>query len=209
MHAKFFNNTPTITLKQLEQFWTWFGPTLQKVRYQRHVASMWTAGLIYGLIERQNVHRILLHQEVGACLIRFSENHPGFFAIGYKIFDDDLEKSVRHYLVTADDIGTKKTLPDFMGESAQFKFIGQVTDQARQQRRAAAQVRAQGHRARRLVRQEVERCRSTATTRRSPSGEVRARVQEAAGRRDQQTNSLTKQKDNKWPMVKFQKVAWC
>jgi hypothetical protein len=129
IHAKFFNNTPQITLKQLEQFWTWFGPTLQKVRYQRHVASMWTAGLIYGLIERQNVHRILLHQEVGACLIRFSENHPGFFAISYKIFDDDLEKSVRHYLVTADDVGTKKTLPDFLGESAQFKFIAQVSDQ--------------------------------------------------------------------------------
>jgi hypothetical protein len=52
IHAKFFNNAPTISLKQLEQFWTWFGPTLQKVRYQRHVASMWTAGLIYGLIER-------------------------------------------------------------------------------------------------------------------------------------------------------------
>ena len=90
---------------------------------------MWTAGLIYGLIEREQVHELLVREEVGSCLVRFSENHPGYFAIGYKRQDDDVAKSVRHYLVTNDDIGAKKSLADFIGESAQFKFIAQLTGQ--------------------------------------------------------------------------------
>ena len=50
------------------------------------------------------MQRIIAEQEVGACLIRFSENHPGFFAVGYKIAEDDPALSVRHYLVTAEVI---------------------------------------------------------------------------------------------------------
>jgi hypothetical protein len=43
-------------------------------------------------------------------------------------------QSVRHYLITAEDVGTKKTLPDFFGDSAQFKYLCQVV---------AGQVRVQ------------------------------------------------------------------
>jgi len=127
IHRKFFGGAPKIDIKALDLFWKWFGKTLQKLRYQRHVTSMWQAGLIYGFIERDHVQRIIAEQEVGACLIRFSENHPGFFAVGYKIAEDDPALSVRHYLVTAEDIGTKKTLPDFLGESNQFKYLCQLS----------------------------------------------------------------------------------
>ena len=68
---------------------------------------MWQAGLIYGFIERDQVAlyvtvrmmtavyvctqvtRAVQHQDVGACLVRFSENHPGFFAVGYKIASEN------------------------------------------------------------------------------------------------------------------------
>jgi hypothetical protein len=45
-------------------------------------------------------------------MIRFSERHPGTFAVGYVIDDNDPNTRVRHYLIRPEDVyGAKKTLP--------------------------------------------------------------------------------------------------
>ncbi len=93
-----------VSQASFDSFWGWFGKNLQKLRYQRHVCSMWQSGLIYGFISRFQVNTLgliiraladvkrqvdeaLKNEEAGTFLIRFSERHAGLFAVGYKIDD--------------------------------------------------------------------------------------------------------------------------
>jgi hypothetical protein len=122
LHDKFFGNKATITLKDFEHFWSWFGKGLHILRYQRHVGNLWKNGLIYGFIAKDAVHRALSTEKPGSFLVRFSENHPGSFAVAYRHLDE-----IKHYLVKSDDIGQKKTLPDFLQECPQFVFVLRVT----------------------------------------------------------------------------------
>jgi hypothetical protein len=80
--------------------------------------------LIYGLITKDDCHRALEGREIGTFLIRFSESYPGLFAVAY--VEDDPEDPVKHYLVKPDDIGSQKTLPDFLREKPQFMFLYQL-----------------------------------------------------------------------------------
>ncbi|KYQ91411.1 transcriptional repressor [Tieghemostelium lacteum] len=128
IHHQFFGGKPLISQAAFDSFWVWFGKGLQKLRYQRHVCSMWQSGLIYGFISRQSVEEALRNEEQGTFLIRFSERHAGHFAVGYRVDDPDPEKRIRHYLVKADDTaGAKKTLPDFLSECPLFNKILQLT----------------------------------------------------------------------------------
>jgi len=128
IHKLFFGGHPLITQKSYDAFWTWFGKGIQKLRYQRHICTLWWSGLIYGFLSREGVHEALQNEEVGTFLIRFSERHPGMFAVGYKVDDPDISKSVRHYLIRPDDTaGAKKTLPDFLAEQPAFTQVLQVT----------------------------------------------------------------------------------
>lgn len=128
IHQNFFGGQPMVSQAAFDLFWGWFGKNLQKLRYQRHVCSMWQSGLIYGFISRFQVDEALKNEEAGTFLIRFSERHAGLFAVGYKIDDSDPDKRVRHYLVRPDDTaGAKKTLPDFLAECNQFNRILQLT----------------------------------------------------------------------------------
>jgi len=80
--------------------------------------------LIYGLITKEDTNQFLQGQEEGTFLIRFSETFPGLFAVSY-VSDDDSDP-VKHYLVKPEDTGSQKTLPDFLREKQQFKFLYQL-----------------------------------------------------------------------------------
>lgn len=126
MRAKFFGGKEMISQKDFDAFWTWFGKNLQILRYQRHIASLWQQGLIYGFLTRVDVNNALNGQEPGTFLLRFSERHSGQFAIAYV----GMEKphKIKHYLVQkSDTAGAKKTLPDFLGECPQFRFLLQLS----------------------------------------------------------------------------------
>eukprot|EP01112_Ceratiomyxa_fruticulosa_P000033 TRINITY_DN0_c7_g1_i1.p1 TRINITY_DN0_c7_g1~~TRINITY_DN0_c7_g1_i1.p1 ORF type:complete len:749 (-),score=149.09 TRINITY_DN0_c7_g1_i1:247-2493(-) len=128
IHQNFFGGKPMVSQQSFDSFWAWFGKNLQKLRYQRHVCSMWQSGLIYGFISRHAVDEALRNEDPGTFLMRFSERHAGLFAVGYKIDDPDPEKRVRHYLVRPDDTaGAKKTLPDFLADCPLFSRILQLT----------------------------------------------------------------------------------
>lgn len=44
MHSKFFGQKETITLKDFQGFWEWFGKCMHKLRYQRHMNNLWMSG---------------------------------------------------------------------------------------------------------------------------------------------------------------------
>jgi len=154
-HIKFSATTmpshnTSITTKQFETFWAWFGPGLYRIRYQRHLSPMWVRGLICGFISRVEAEAILENASRGAFIIRFSEQCPGQFAIAYVPIDDNPSSNgpfgamgsmapggntstghgrVRHYLMQRDDIfGSKKTLADFLGSARNFSHIVQIVD---------------------------------------------------------------------------------
>jgi hypothetical protein len=85
---------------------------------------MWKNGLIFGLISKKSCQDYLASAESGSFIVRFSDSAAGSFAIAYA---DDKEKDrVKHYLVKTEDLGTNKTLPDFLKEKNTFKQVGMV-----------------------------------------------------------------------------------
>ncbi len=76
--------------------------------------ALWNSGLIYGYVSREELQQVLQHEDAGAFVIRFSEQHPGQFVIHYRSNEDPREP-VKLYLVRTDEL-KDKTLPDFLGE---------------------------------------------------------------------------------------------
>jgi len=131
-HTKFNPNkspTPstTITPKQFDVFWKWFGPNLYKIRYQRHMIQLWTKGIICGFINRNEAAEILQKAPTGTFIIRFSERCPGFVITYTSNEIEQEEREIRHYLIQDGDVGTKKTLPDFLGRHKPFLYLIKVT----------------------------------------------------------------------------------
>jgi len=126
IHSKFFGGQGTIVPKAYASFWTWFGKTIKKLRYQRHILPLWQTGLIHGFLSREAVYEVLRDQDPGTFLVRFSERHSGQFAVAYRI-DAATNDCVRHYLVQPDDTsGNRKTLPDFLSEQAPLRYLLQI-----------------------------------------------------------------------------------
>lgn len=110
-HQAFFNSSMSINRKSFQIFWDWFGKVIHKLRYQRHLSSLWVKGLVYGMLSRDGVWRFLQNQPIGTFVIRFSESNAGSIAIGYKAFDG----SIKNYLMKQEDIsGNAKSIPDFI-----------------------------------------------------------------------------------------------
>jgi len=141
-HAKFVKNQApgnqsTVTMRQFEDFWAWYGPMLHRIRYQRHLGPLWTRGDICGFVSRAEAHQVLENANPGTFLIRFSEQCAGAFAIayvpiaGFDFFAQDPNENtnsrVRHYLMQPDDVsGAKKTLADFLGRTRTFTHLVQM-----------------------------------------------------------------------------------
>ena len=110
LHERFFSGRNIIAATQFDSFWQWFGKALQKLRYTRHICGLWRNGLIWGFVERDEMVRLLMTQQPGTFVVRFSERHSGLFAVGYKVPSDQppdadgSTSSVRHYLIKPEEI---------------------------------------------------------------------------------------------------------
>lgn len=124
IHERIFDSSPMIDQDMATRFWQWFGPVTQTIRFKRHVNNLWFQGLIYGIMTKHECNAYLGDQEEGTFMLRFSESYPGLFAVGY--VSDDPQERVKHYLVKPEDTGSQKTLPDFLRETAQFKYLLQL-----------------------------------------------------------------------------------
>jgi len=86
--------------------------------------SLWCHGFIYGFLTKEEAEKALATQCIGAFLIRFSETQAGLFAIVF--VSEDPEERVKHYLVKSEDIGSNKSLPDFLRESESLQYIMRI-----------------------------------------------------------------------------------
>lgn len=129
IHSHFFNSSPTVDYKSFQRFWDWYGKVLHRLRYQRHVAALWTEGLIFGMVGREGVCQQLVSRPPGTFLMRFSESSAGFIALGYRV--SGANAGIKNYLVKQEDTAsaTVKTLPDFIRSRPEFSVILQYTGQ--------------------------------------------------------------------------------
>lgn len=129
IHSHFFNSQPTVDYKSFQRFWDWYGKVLHRLRYQRHVAALWTEGLIFGMVGREGVCEQLVSRPPGTFLMRFSESSAGFIAVGYRV--SGANAGIKNYLVKQEDTAsaTVKTLPDFIRSRPEFSVILQYTGQ--------------------------------------------------------------------------------
>lgn len=120
LNQKFFNNEQIITRQKSEEFWGWFGKVLHKLRYQRHLSTMWNKGSLYGFITREDSNNFLSEQVAGSFIIRFSESSAGSLAISYK--ENDVK--IKNFLFKQENItGSIKSLADFVSEYSEFLYI--------------------------------------------------------------------------------------
>lgn len=119
---KFFGGENSVTQKDFDAFWSWFGKCVQVLRYQRHIGSLWMSGYIIGFMTRDDVTSALSGQLPGTFLVRFSESNPGQFGIAYVVNEEP--PRIKHYLVQPNDTAAAKvTLADFCKDKPQFTHI--------------------------------------------------------------------------------------
>jgi hypothetical protein len=137
LHQLKFENSARVNQKQFDSFWLWVGPMLHKIRYQRHICSLWTRGYICGFLTKNEVEAVLQNEKVGTFLVRFSERAAGAFVISYQALEDNKPR-VKHYLMQGDDTyAAKKTLPDFLGEIKHLSCLLQLWYDPQTQRRVS------------------------------------------------------------------------
>jgi len=126
IHDKFLAKRPTLFLREYDAIWNWYGKCMQVIKYQRHMAQLWQGGLMYGYMTRQEVDMALRNERPGTFIMRFSERHPGQIGIAY--VGHDSPPTIKHYLVQPNDTAASKvTLPDFLRDKPQFRYLRQYT----------------------------------------------------------------------------------
>jgi len=108
-----------ISQQDFDEFWSWLGMILQKIRYQKYIAAMWTKGLFWGFISKDQSEDILQKTEAGVFLLRFSERQGGAVAVASK----QSSNTVIHYLIKSNDA---RSLPQFLREAQSFLWFLRV-----------------------------------------------------------------------------------
>ena len=126
IHEQFFGRKSLVSLKDSELFWEWFSKFIQRMRYQRHILALWNDGAIMNLVSRDDIARLLASTTPGTFALRFSEHNPGLFAVAYKTPCTDATGSVRHFLISTEELGTKRTIPDVLRKYPEFSQLVRV-----------------------------------------------------------------------------------
>jgi len=124
-----FGGKLSISSKEYDSFWDWFGSILYKIRNpQKHILPMWMKGLIYGLISRDECDRLLQMQNAapGSFLIRFSDSCAGQFVVVYVNEISPVcgrpTTEVKHYLLQS-EMEKRGTLPDFLRSCGKLQYL--------------------------------------------------------------------------------------
>mmetsp|Transcript_30647 Transcript_30647/g.85838 ORF Transcript_30647/g.85838 Transcript_30647/m.85838 type:complete len:610 (+) Transcript_30647:1-1830(+) len=117
IHRLLFYGQETVSQKDFDSFWKWFGKVLQKIRHQKPFCQLWNKGLISGFVSKPEANELLQGQQAGAFLIRFSERAAGKLAIAYNRLSEETGKiETSHYLIAPHDKKETMTIPDFLGQ---------------------------------------------------------------------------------------------
>jgi hypothetical protein len=111
-----FSYHQQVTQADFDRLWSWFGPVLQKIRYQKFLLPMWTGGLFWGFISKTESDQVLEPYDAGTFILRFSERfNNGSMAVAYK----QSHNIVRHYLIKSKDTsGQGHSLPQFIRDTS-------------------------------------------------------------------------------------------
>lgn len=121
IHRRFFNHSEHVVEKQVTAFWSWFGQCLQTIRFKRYISTLWNTGAIFGFITKEECNKVLQGQGLGTFIIRFSESLPGLFGVAY--VSDDPKERIKHCLIKNEDIGSNKSLAEFLRDKDQFQLL--------------------------------------------------------------------------------------
>ena len=141
-NPRWFNGEKLVTREQALTFWNFFGAALTALRFKRHCFTMWSRALVLGFISREKAASLLAGERVGTFCVRFSESLPGAFAVAYVVNDDERDVGsndaitlvqvpskpgevtvVKHFLILPTQLGHNRTLPDFIRDKSEFKYI--------------------------------------------------------------------------------------
>lgn len=123
IHQRFFDRAENVTEKQGSNFWAWFGQCMQTIRFKRYIFMLWNTGIIFGFITKEECNRVLTGQGLGTFLIRFSESLPGLFGVAYVSDDPNPNDRIKHCLIKNEDIGSNKSLAEFLRDKDQFQLL--------------------------------------------------------------------------------------
>lgn len=141
--ARWFNGARMITREAALSFWEFFGAALTILRFKRHIFTMWSRGALLGFVARDKASQLLAGEREGTFCIRFSESLPGAFAVAYVSSMDEGENAsdavsrvtapgapagtpptiVKHFLILPTQLGHNRTLPDFLRDKSDFKYL--------------------------------------------------------------------------------------
>lgn len=96
--GKPFQMQESLTGKDFDRFWEWFGPILQKMHHHKIYVQLWMTGLLWGFISTTDAQKMLSYREPGTFLLRWVDHCDGRLAVSYKA-----EQEVKHF-----DIDTKE-----------------------------------------------------------------------------------------------------
>lgn len=115
----FLGGGAQVSVDAFREWWKWYGKAMHKVRYTKHILTLFLSGCLFGFIAKQDMELALRDQPPGTFMVRFSERNPGSFSIAYVLQseNDPTQSMVRHYLVSQEDITQRRSLADFLGES--------------------------------------------------------------------------------------------
>ncbi|KAH3732391.1 transcriptional repressor [Pelomyxa schiedti] len=117
-----FGGLRMISIAAFDRFWEWFGPAIEKIRHQKCLAPMWAKGLMLGFASKNDCENVLLGYPEGTCVIKFSEQYPGRFAIAYMY-----KGQVHHSLLKDSDVaGNKKSVVEALHEVGNIRSFLQV-----------------------------------------------------------------------------------
>eukprot|EP01128_Nolandella_sp_AFSM9_P006271 TRINITY_DN3182_c1_g1_i1.p1 TRINITY_DN3182_c1_g1~~TRINITY_DN3182_c1_g1_i1.p1 ORF type:complete len:653 (+),score=120.86 TRINITY_DN3182_c1_g1_i1:261-2219(+) len=109
--------------ESFDNYWAWLGPVLKKLHFNRVFLSMWTRGLLWGMVSKSDAQTLLRGFSLGVFLLRFSLDNPGECSI---VYNWDPERC-RHYLIKTSDL-SETTLPQFLRDNhSTLKFLQLTT----------------------------------------------------------------------------------
>jgi len=121
LNQKYLQGLTTVSRHQIDPILRFVYHAARDIRFKRHCGPLYSAGVINSFVSRETIHEALSRQCLAAFLVRFSESQPGQFVISY-VADDPVDR-VRHYLVKPEEIGSNKSLPDFIRDTPQLQFL--------------------------------------------------------------------------------------
>jgi hypothetical protein len=142
-NPRWFNGEKLVSREQALAFWSFFGAALTALRFKRHCFTMWSRALALGFVSRDKASSLLAGERPGTFCVRFSESLPGAFAIAFVVSDAERETGVmsdavtlvqvpsrpgevtvvKHFLILPTQLGHNRTLPDFIRDKSEFKYI--------------------------------------------------------------------------------------